>query len=150
MYNVTALFHELAARARYTPPPPTSEAVSGAAPAQENPAPNPDPDFQDHSESLCRGGGRVGGDSTPGSICLCYSPWVHHIDTVAASSLSKGALALPLWGGDPQSHRTPQYWGSCPFPHGEETPSLTASHQRRDSWPFPRRERTPSLTAPPP
>ncbi|XP_074793901.1 dynein axonemal assembly factor 3 isoform X3 [Natator depressus] len=58
LYNVTALFHELAAQARYTPPPPTSEAVSGAAPAQENPAPNPDPDFQDH-KAVCPGPVRI-------------------------------------------------------------------------------------------
>uniref|UniRef100_A0A8C3IC75 Dynein axonemal assembly factor 3 n=1 Tax=Chrysemys picta bellii TaxID=8478 RepID=A0A8C3IC75_CHRPI len=57
LYNVTALFHELAARVRYTPPPPTPEGASGAAPVQESPAPNPEPDLQDHSESLRQGRG---------------------------------------------------------------------------------------------
>ncbi|XP_074872579.1 dynein axonemal assembly factor 3 isoform X2 [Carettochelys insculpta] len=41
LYNITALFHELTARARYSPPPPSPEGASGAAPAQENPASSP-------------------------------------------------------------------------------------------------------------
>ncbi|XP_065427050.1 dynein axonemal assembly factor 3-like [Chrysemys picta bellii] len=58
LYNVTALFHELAARVRYTPPPPTPEGASGAAPAQESPAPNPEPDLQDH-KAACPGPVRI-------------------------------------------------------------------------------------------
>ncbi|XP_075773690.1 dynein axonemal assembly factor 3 isoform X2 [Pelodiscus sinensis] len=47
LFNVTALFHELAARAPYAAPPPSPEGACGAAPAQESPAPSPDPGLQD-------------------------------------------------------------------------------------------------------
>ncbi|XP_067408541.1 dynein axonemal assembly factor 3 isoform X2 [Emydura macquarii macquarii] len=70
LYNVTALFHELATGTRYTPPPPAPaqgspapqppapKGASGAAPAQGSPAPNPDPGLQDHEPS-CPGPVRI-------------------------------------------------------------------------------------------
>uniref|UniRef100_A0A8C4YAU6 Dynein axonemal assembly factor 3 n=1 Tax=Gopherus evgoodei TaxID=1825980 RepID=A0A8C4YAU6_9SAUR len=121
LYNVTSLFHELAARAPFPPPPPIPEGASGAALAQESPAPNPDPDLQDHSESLCQGRGECWGEgggiplpapcvcpAAPGSVTLILTP------SSLAAPCSAGAPGPSLVGSGPSASQPvpsqpPQY-----------------------------------------